>query len=460
MVVGRDAVVPLISTSNSMIYTINEKGIAPEKLAVAVTQAKKQNWGTLLGSNNSAPLTLYLPYNGHVSEIVAEFLGTPLSKLNFVTVASEKELIAAIQKDPNGIGFSKIINVFNEVDQSLPENTMLMPIDKNGNGKLDYYEKIYDNWQSFLRGVWIGKYPHSLCQSIYTVASVKPENKAEVDFLKWVLTTGQVYLNDYGYFDLVYSDRQSGLDKLAPNEMVIAPAKGVSTVSIALMTLGLLIVIGILIGVLASYVRGRRKSTEELRLASAGELNVNTVKVMEGLYFDRSHTWSFMEKNGSVRVGVDDFLQHVTGPITCIKMKKSGEKITKGEVFLSIIQDGKRLNIKSPLTGTIKEHNDFLFMNAALINSAPYAEGWIYMIEPSNWIREIQSLIMADRYKIWIGNELSRLKDFLASSLKEHRLELSAVALQDGGPLHDHVLAGLGPEIWDDFQTNYLDTAV
>ncbi|MHC1705910.1 MAG: hypothetical protein AB9842_00160 [Bacteroidales bacterium] len=459
IIVGHDAVVPIISSSNPLIYIINEKGVSRDNLVTALNDPAKRNWNTLTGSGQNLPLNVYLPYNGHVAEVVSGFLGISADRINYITSADEKELIAAVEKDPNGIGFSRMISVFNESEQGMSGNILLLPIDKNNNGKLDYHEKIYANRADFLRGIWIGKFPFELCENIFVVASAKPDNDAQLDFLKYVLTQGQIYLNDYGYFDLVSSDRQNELKKLAATEESIASTVSYSKLRIALFVFIGVILAGVAASLLAAYIRGRRKGLSEARLVSSAVLDANSVKVMPGLYFDRSHTWSFMEQNGYVRVGVDDFLQHVTGPITCVKMKKSGEKINKGDVFLSIIQEGKRLNIKSPVSGTIKEHNDVLIMNSTLVNTSPFTDGWIYMIEPSNWIKEIQSLLMADRYKIWIKDELNRLKDFLNLSVKEHRLELATVAMQDGGPLTDNVLASFGPEVWDDFQTKYLDTA-
>ena len=65
---------------------------------------------------------------------------------------------------------------------------------------------------------------------------------------------------------------------------------------------------------------------------------------------------------------------------------------------------------------------------------------------------------MAGKYRLWIDNEFSRLKDFLALTLKPGSLEYSHAVMQDGGVLKEGVLAEFGPEVWDDFQTKFLDT--
>ena len=87
------------------------------------------------------------------------------------------------------------------------------------------------------------------------------------------------------------------------------------------------------------------------------------MNIPKGIYFDKTHTWAFLEENGVVRVGIDDFLQHITGKITRIKMKDPGKKVKKGDQILSIVQNGKQLNLYAPVSGTIVEQNVSLDVN-------------------------------------------------------------------------------------------------
>jgi glycine cleavage system H lipoate-binding protein len=188
-------------------------------------------------------------------------------------------------------------------------------------------------------------------------------------------------------------------------------------------------------------------------------LDENSILVPKGLYFDKTHTWAFMEKNGSVKIGIDDFLQRITGQLTKIKMKDPGEKIRKGEQILTIIRNGKQLHIYAPISGIIKERNPSILADASMLNSSPYYDGWVYLVEPKNWIREVQFLFMAEKYLEWLKDELSRLKDFITTSVRSNTAGYEHIVLQDGGELSDHVLADLGPEIWEDFQTEFIDTS-
>jgi glycine cleavage system H lipoate-binding protein len=158
-----------------------------------------------------------------------------------------------------------------------------------------------------------------------------------------------------------------------------------------------------------------------------------------------------------VKIGIDDFLQHITGKITRIKMKSPGKKVKKGEQILSIIQNGKQLNLYSPVSGTIVEQNEALDTDSSSLNYSPYDVGWVYRIEPSNWSRESQLLFMADKQREFIIKEFSRLKDFLMTALRVDTENYTQVILQDGGEIRDGVLSEMGPEIWEDFQTNFID---
>jgi glycine cleavage system H lipoate-binding protein len=206
------------------------------------------------------------------------------------------------------------------------------------------------------------------------------------------------------------------------------------------------------------YIYHKKRIITNTSFAKPPVFDEKSIVVPKGLYYDKSHTWAFMETDGTVRIGIDDFLQHITGPVTRIKMEYPGEMIKKGEKIFSIIQNGKQLSIHSPISGTIKSQNEILAKNTLAINASPYYYGWVYLIEPSNWIRETQFMIMAEKYSEWLKNEFSRLKDFFAASLQANTAEYAHIALQDGGVFKDNILSDFGPEVWEDFQYEFLDS--
>lgn len=217
------------------------------------------------------------------------------------------------------------------------------------------------------------------------------------------------------------------------------------------------IMISIGVDAAIKYSRQRKLKVPAFASVPFKVFNEYTVTIPKGIYFDKTHTWAFMEKNGMVKIGLDDFLLHITGSLNKLKLKNSGDKVQKGEALLSIIQNGKQLTIYSPISGTVKYQNNLLVKDPLLVNSSPFNEGWLYMIEPSNWLRENQFMFMADKYTEWLKFEFSRVKDFLSTIGQINNLEPSLIILQDGGELKDNVLEDFGPEVWDDFQTKFIN---
>lgn len=458
VVVGRDVIVPVMNASNPLLAEIYRKGLSPETITRILENPENQNWGMLLGTSGNFPVHILIEGEVSVKSGLANF--TRATKLNAGGIAevSGRDLISAVQKDPYAMGFCRLTQIIDPNSQNIDANIKLVPIDKNGNGKIDYMENIYDNLQTFSRGVWIGKYPKALSGTIFSVSSVKPKNEAEVAFLKWILTDGQQYLSSNGYSDLVYNERQSQLEKFdEPAVYASVPIHTVtSLLGIILFILVIIIMAGVVVEIVIRSLRNHKKSFVNDN-SSIRAFDEDSIIIPKGLYFDKTHTWAYMKKDGSVKIGIDDFLQHVTGTITRIEMKDIGDIIKKGDCLTTIIRKGKQLNIYSPVSGTVTAQNRTLISNSSLINSSPYSDGWVYMIEPSNWLREIQFLSMSEKYKTWLTEEFTRLKDFFATVIKPNTQGYATIAFQDGGALKDSVLADLGSEIWEDFQTKFID---
>ena len=458
VVVGRDVIVPVMNASNPLLDEIYRKGITPEAFARILENPENQNWGMFLGNSQDNPIHFYITNDVSVKSAVAKFTKATQLKTDGITAVSGQEMISAIQKDPYALGFCRLVQVIDPNNQNIAGNIKLVPIDKNSNGKIDYNEDIYGNLQTFSRGVWIGKYPKVLSGTIYSVSSTKPKDETEVAFLKWVLTDGQQFLSSNGYSDLVYNERQTQLEKFnEPANYATVPINSVTSIlAVLLLILVIIIIAGIVVDLVFRRLSNHKRIVANINSALISAFDEDSVIIPKGIYFDKTHTWAFMRKDGNVKIGIDDFLQHVTGNITRIEMKNAGDIIKKGNLLLTIIRKGKQLKIYSPVSGTITSQNKTLINNSSLINSSPYVDGWVYMIEPSNWLREIQFLSMGEKYKTWLKGEFPRLKDFFAAALKTTP-EYAHIAFQDGGALKDNILADLEPEVWEDFQTKFLD---
>ena len=188
-----------------------------------------------------------------------------------------------------------------------------------------------------------------------------------------------------------------------------------------------------------------------------GIFTPNMMKVPQGLFFSKNHTWTHLEKSGIANVGLDDLLSHITGEISFNNIKAPGEIVHKGELLTEIGHDGKVLKISSPISGEVVDVNPMLEQEEGLLNEDPYGNGWICQIKPDNWVAETKSYYLAGEASSWAKKELERFKDFIAVSMQKHSPHMSNVVLQDGGELRDNTLANLPDGVWKDFQESFLE---
>lgn len=452
MAIGHDAIVPVCSAAGNLVISGNKQGISRQQFSKII--------GSATSTDNSPALSghFFMLQDESIKTVVADFTGLTPELLAGTTVASMDELLAALKKDPEAFAFVSLHSVME--NGSLKEGIAVIPIDKNGNGRLDSFENIYSGTDALLRGVYLGKFPSELSRSIYAVAGAKPTDKGTTGFLSWIMVNGQELLNDYGYAMLTGRQGKANVADLAEvNEEIATSSNPFSTAVIYALAIAGIVAIIVLFAI--SNIFSKRKAVAKTSRTShhVHPLRHYELDVPLGLHYDKTHTWVFMEKDGVVRIGVDDFMQHITGKITRVVLKNEGDSVRKGENIMTIIKDGKQLNLKAPVTGIIRETNHELKKNPSAINYSPYSEGWAYTIVPLYWDSEWEYLFMPEKYKQWIKNEFSRLRDFLATTLQSNEAEFNKVVLQDGGEVIDGVLSELQPELWEEFQNRFIETS-
>ncbi|MDP2723934.1 MAG: hypothetical protein Q8O72_14360 [Bacteroidales bacterium] len=458
--VGREIIVPVMNTKNPFLNQILQQGIAPAQFAEVFAGSSNQTWGKLLDDESLNSVGCACFGETYNDSNLSEFLKTNKENIHYTKVLGKEGFITEILNNPNSIGFCRLTDVLDPENQELLEGISLVPIDMNSNKKVDYFEDIYNNSGDLARGLWIGKYPRTLYQNIYALSGIQPTGETNLDFLEWILTGGQHYLYSAGYSELVFNERKSKLEDLTEVHVPIVDAQTNSNqTAMILIFIGLLVAAGFILFLVINYFGGEKKEAVSEENPDIPVFGEHSVTAPAGLFFDKSHTWAFMEKEGAVRIGIDDFLQHVTGSITKVKMRNPGEKIKKGEPFLSLIQHGKQLDIKSPVTGTILERNMWLQTESSILNISPYGEGWVYMMKSDNWLKEIKSLFMGESYQAWLQYEFSRLKDFLSFNIKSKSFVNLPVVLQEGGEMKDHMLEEFGPQVWEEFQNDFINGA-
>lgn len=215
-----------------------------------------------------------------------------------------------------------------------------------------------------------------------------------------------------------------------------------------------IVIIGFLLLVIPVWIALSRpiKGAVTLERSTDG-LSSRLINLLPGLYFSKQHTWAHLERSGTALMGVDELLLHLTGGVSVEYLKTEGEQVREGEPLINLWQNEKSLQIKSPLTGQVKNLNRDLENNRGLINTDPYGKGWLLKIRPENWQDETAKYFRDKEAENWLENEIRRSKDFFAEVASTKTGE---PVLQAGGELVDHVLTDMSTEIWGQFQKKFL----
>ncbi len=455
LILGREITVAIIHPENPLINLLKKQGVTKQQLRMLVDSGQNMTWGSLAGNSLDTPINLVVEDDPAVKTSIALLMNKE-DPDDLLVQDQQESIINTVSSNPYAIGFCKMSAILDPSEQEFVNEVVLLPIDKNSNGMIDPVEEIYDNYSAFTRGVWIGKYPPELYRNIYSLSEKNQRKESVVAFLQWVVTTGQQNLVALGFDDIVYNEKRANMNALFISEIRSKPPRNTYAVQKFLaIAIGLFVVLGLLINFIVVILGARKAAVPSYVQASTPVFDMKLIKLRKGLFFNKSHMWAFMNENGHVKIGIDDFLQHATGPLTRVRMKLPGERVRKGEKILTVAQKGKRISVYSPVSGIIQENNPAVEKSPELINNSPYTDGWVYLIEPSNWKMEIQELLMGNNYVSWLKEEFLRFKDFLATSLSSQ--SQPGLVLQEGGELKDGILTECGPEIWEEFQTNFID---
>jgi glycine cleavage system H protein len=122
-----------------------------------------------------------------------------------------------------------------------------------------------------------------------------------------------------------------------------------------------------------------------------------TFKVATDRLYSNDHLWIRWEE-GVVRVGLSDYLQQTSGDVAFAEAKPEGTVLSPGAELAEVETMKTNLSIPSPVSGVIKAVNPRLEAEPELVNEDPYGEGWLALLETSNWEVDKVNLLAANAY--------------------------------------------------------------
>jgi glycine cleavage system H protein len=122
-----------------------------------------------------------------------------------------------------------------------------------------------------------------------------------------------------------------------------------------------------------------------------------TFKVATDRLYTDGHLWVKLEDN-LVRIGLSDYFQQTSGDVAFADVEAEGTELTPGDDVASIETIKVNLVLPSPISGVIKEINPALEDEPELVNQDPYDEGWLALVEATNWGTDHANLMDPESY--------------------------------------------------------------
>ena len=124
-------------------------------------------------------------------------------------------------------------------------------------------------------------------------------------------------------------------------------------------------------------------------------------QVPANLKYTKEHEWVRLEGNRAY-VGITDFAQHELGDIVFVEIPEVGAELTAGETFGTVESVKTVSDLYAPVSGKVVEVNQALIDHPELVNTAPYSEGWMVLVEMAT-AEDSNELMDADAYTSHLG---------------------------------------------------------
>jgi glycine cleavage system H lipoate-binding protein len=169
--------------------------------------------------------------------------------------------------------------------------------------------------------------------------------------------------------------------------------------------------------------------------------NVKRCEVSGALFYHPAHNWVRIEDGGCVRVGLDDFAVRILGRPYKITLPKAGDALRVGEGCWQFTHQAGVTILVAPVSGRVREINQALEQQPALLNRDPYGGGWVLLIEPTDLSGSLKRLLYGPKVTRWYEREFAKLYEMVSE--QTIRSGLAGPTMNDGGTLNKDFMNGL-----------------
>jgi glycine cleavage system H protein len=119
------------------------------------------------------------------------------------------------------------------------------------------------------------------------------------------------------------------------------------------------------------------------------------------LRYSKEHEWAKVEGN-RVRVGITQFAADRLSDVVYVELPKVGSQVAFMQPF-GVVESVKAVSdLYAPVSGKVAEINEALAQKPEVINTDPYGQAWMIVVEPAD-LGELGQLLDAGAYAALVG---------------------------------------------------------
>jgi glycine cleavage system H protein len=125
--------------------------------------------------------------------------------------------------------------------------------------------------------------------------------------------------------------------------------------------------------------------------------DVSQLKFPDDVRYVESHEW-IRSEGGRVRIGITDYAQDQLGDIVFVELPAVGKSLNAGAPFGSVESVKAVSELYMPIGGKVVEINSALENSPEVVNTSPYDQGWMIVVEPAD-AGELKGLLTVQAYR-------------------------------------------------------------
>jgi phosphate transport system substrate-binding protein len=213
--VVKDAVFPVMSDENPVFQKgLSGRGMKKQTFIDLWIKGRDLTWGEIVGNDSKYKVHVYTRSDScGAAETWAQYLGGKNQEdLQGIGVYGDPGLAEAVRKDPHGIGYNNLNYAYDFKTGLPPKGLRIVPVDLNENGKVDPEEDLKTKNRA-VQAIASGIYPSPPARDLYLLTKENLKGVTK-EFIRWILTDGQEYVEETGYIKLTKTQVNLALRKV------------------------------------------------------------------------------------------------------------------------------------------------------------------------------------------------------------------------------------------------------